>query len=266
MPEKFKIDIDNENFNNYFLKNVMGMGQEQKESLPDQLLYRVFKNGASVNLKNSAKLSFLSKLFILWRALKKNWFIVVEGSEENGMSIEDFVKLKTAMKKRNFGVEKAEDFTASGTFVTGSKELMDALSYLNALSVSPAYAYLTKIKNAPTSKSAEWKVQMGYICKFLAHYEGMKKKVVMEQRIDMSEILLLLVFHAGKELNGPILLKEFYRYSYHTSKTRIKVSLGILQSLGLISKTGHARTSKFRITPLGTNKIEEIMRKYVINP
>ena len=267
MADKLKLDIQNTNFDQYFEKKVLDMSQSQKETLPKELLYKVFRNGGGFNGKNSSKLSFLSKIFILWRALKHNWFLVVEGEAGEGASVEEFIALKNAVKKgRNYDTESATDFLKSGTFVTGSKELMDTLGYLNNLSISPAYNFVSRSKNVPKSRVQVWKQHMTYMCKLFSNYEGLKKKMVMEKGLSMSDILVLMAIYDGKEVNGPVLSKGVYKHTYHTSSTQVKRSLGALLMLGLVAKTGNTSSSKFRITALGSNKIDEIMGKYIINP
>ncbi|MFK5173314.1 hypothetical protein ACI3QN_12440, partial [Propionibacterium freudenreichii] len=88
------------------------------------------------------------KLYILWKALRKNFFIVVEGDDTNGLTVEQFVEIKNAIKVRDYGVDRVNEFLIpQGTFVTGGKELMESLAYLNNLSTSPAYKYLLRGKN-----------------------------------------------------------------------------------------------------------------------
>lgn len=249
-----RFGLNVENFDLYFEKLAPLISQPAKEALPKDILYRLRKG----------KLTFFGKLWVLWKCLGKRWWLVVE-EENGGLSVEDFVELREAIKRRDFGVPKAEGFISTGTFVTASKELADSFNYLNRLSTSPAYNFLQRAKNKGANKVAERKDQLLYICRFLSHWESVKKRIVSEMSLGIPEVLVLLYYYNGKEMAGSALYKEYYKRAYQSSPTKIKAAFGSLQSMRYLEKIGHTKGATFNITPLGTDIVNTLLSKYVLN-
>lgn len=262
MPLKF--DIQNSNFDYFFLENVAGMSEKQKEQLPKELLYKVFVKGFRVNSKSSSKLSFLAKLFTLVRALNKRWILMVE-DDEKGMNAEEFFKWKDLTKRRNYTSDSATDLVSEGEFVLGNSELFDTFHKLNCLSTSPAYNYIQKIKTKNRVAPDEYISNMKLMISWINNYESIRKKIVMESNISMAEWITLTYLYDGKEKNGSVLYTEKFKYSYNTSRTKIKLSFGSLQNRGFITKYGNGKGCKLQITSLGRDKINSISEKYLVN-
>jgi hypothetical protein len=262
MPLKF--DIDNTNFDYFFLEQATQMSEHQKERLPKELLYKVFVKGFRVNTKSTSKLGFIAKLFVLVRALNKRWILMVE-DDEKGMNEEDFFKWKELTKRRNYTSDSATDLISEGQFCLGNSELFDGFHKLNSLSTSPAYTYIQKTKNKLNIPIDEYKRNMKFLISWINNFEAMRKKIVMESGISMAEWLTLTYLYDGKEKVGAILYTEKFRYSYNTSRTKIKLSFGTLQNKGFITKYGYGKGCKLQITALGTDKINSISEKYLVN-
>lgn len=263
MP-KLQFDIECVNFEHFFEAQASGMTEGQREQLPKELLYKIFTKGFRVNTKMSGKLSFIAKLFVLFKALRKRWIIIVE-DDANGMTEEEYFKFKDLTAKRNYGQDNANELISTGTFVLGCTELVNTYSRLNNLSNSAAYNYLTKGKNKDYTKPEEYIRNQNYICRFVNHYDSQKKKIVMETGLTMAEWITLTYLYDGTERLGSFLYKEKFKYSYNSSSTKIKVSFGTLQSKGLITKHGTGKGCKLQITALGKEKTNSILQKYVVN-
>lgn len=249
-----RFGLDVENFDLYFEKLVPLISQPAKEAIPKDVLFKMRRN----------RLSFLGKLWVLFRCLRKRIWIVVE-EEDGGLSVEDFVELREAIKRRDYGISKAEGLVSSGTFITASKELGDTFDYLNRLSTSGAYNFIQRAKNKIQSKTAERNEQMEFICRFLTHYESSRKKIMLSTRIEMAEWLVLIYLYNGKEMPGSPIWKEVYKFSYNSSQTKIKVAYGTLQNRNYIERIGIGKFTKFKITPLGRAAVNEVMDKFVLN-
>lgn len=262
MPLKF--DLQNDNFEYFFLEQVTQMSEHQKERLPKELLYKVFVKGFRVNTKSTSKLSFIAKLFILIRSLNKRWILMIE-DDEKGMSEEEFFKWKELTKRRNYTSDSATDLISEGEFVLGNSELFDGFHKLNSLSTSPAYTYIQKTKNNVSLKVPEYNRNMKQIIWFLNNYESIRKKMVVESGITMAEWLTLTFLYDGKEKTGAILYTEKFKYSYNTSSTKIKLSFGTLQNKGFITKYGNGQGCKLQITALGKDKVNSITDKFIVN-
>lgn len=249
-----RFNIECENFDLYFEKLVPTIGSAAKEGLPRDVLYKMRRK----------KLGFIGKLFILWKCLRKRWWIVVE-EEEGGLTIEQFVELREAVKRRDYGVPKAEGYVSTGMFVTATKELADSFEYLNRLSNSPAYNYIQRAKNKIPNNTAQWNEQMKFIVRMLAFYESKKKTWVEEKGIMIPDFLVLLYCYCGDEVKGSDMYGSFYKRAYQSSPRKIKVAFMTLQGRGYLKKIGNTSTAKWQITPLGKELINSILTKYALN-
>lgn len=265
MADKTKWDISNENFDHFFAHQSGQMSEQQRFLLPKELYFKLFKRGGSVDTTGSCKLSFLAKLFILIKALRKRVIIMVE--DESGMDEEQYFEYKKLLSKHKYEITSADGLITDAVFVTANKELMDTYSRLNRLSVSPAYNYAIKAKNPHRlpSKQAEYNNQIAYIAKLLSYYESNRKKITMQMGIAFCEWLVLIhIFHGGSVVSSSI-YKEHYRYGYNSSAKQIKLAFGSLQQRGYIVKIGSTRGAKIEITALGRDKVCDIMQKFVVN-
>jgi len=264
MSEKTLFDLSAENFDYYFANELNKISPESKDSLPEDVSFKIFRGGGKQNTTSTSKLGFIAKLFILWKALNKRWFLLVE-DEENGLSTDDFLALRAAQKKRDYKFGTTQWLVSSGTFVLASKELSDSFAYLNRLSLSPSYNFLTKAKNKSSNGAAEWSKQMEYICNFIMTYEANKKRWVADYGISMPEWLVLIYLYHGKEVVGSPIYKSVYKRAYQSSPTKLRRCFGVLQSKGLMQKTGEGNGARLSITPLGKDIVNTILTKYAIN-
>jgi len=249
-----RFGLNVENFDLYFEKLTPLISQPAKEALPKDILYRLRKG----------KLTFFGKLWVLWKCLGKRWWLVVE-EENGGLSVEDFVELREAIKRRDFGVPKAEGFISTGTFVTASKELADSFNYLNRLSTSPAYNFLQRAKNKSLNSVSKKEEELMYIARFLCHYEASKKKWVNQSILNVPEWYVLLALYHGNEVVSTSLYKETFKYAFQSSINKIKKTFRTLKDRNLIEKIGTTRKVTLKITPLGKDLVREILNKYAVN-
>lgn len=264
MADKTKWDIDNENFNHFFHKLSALMTEKQREILPKDLYFKLFKRGGAYDTTSTNKLSFLAKAYILIKSFRKRMIIMFEDDEE-GMGEEEYFKYKKLLSKRQFTVSGASDLIEDAVFVLGNKELFDTFSRLNELSCGKAYNYLVKSKNPIPNKTANHVEQMNYVARFLVNYESNRKRIHMNSGLNMSEWLTMIALYHGEEMEGSKIYNEIYKHSFNSSKTKVKVAFGTLEIKGYIEKFGKSRGMKMRITPLGKGKINEIMNRYVVN-
>src|SRR5580692_1256254 len=234
MPIKTLFDIGSENFDIYFFNQLSNIAPKARDELPRDVNFKIFRGGGKVNAINSSKLSFVNKLFILWKSLNKRWWIVVEDTEK-GMSPGEFFKLREDVKKRDYSTEKASSLKSTGEFVLANKELSDYFSYLNYLSNGPAYNYVSKPKEKIVNKAAEWNKRMRYIVKVFMAYEQNKKTWVSQYKIEMPEWYVLIYLYDGQEVKGAPIHQVTFRRAYQSSPTKIRKCFAVLQSKGLIT-------------------------------
>lgn len=263
MPNPY--DIQNDNFELFFEKQLEGItesGRAVLTKIMDGKLYQADEK--TVRKSQIRKTPFLAKLWILYRALKKRVWIVVE-NEETGLSMEDFVALREAIKKRDFGQKRAEGLMTNATFVTASKDLGEYLDYMAHLSSSPIYRYLNGYRDFKKTNTSEYKDQMDFIVKMIRFYEGNKTRWLEEKRITLSEYYVLLYLYDKEFVKGSDMYKNAFRRASGTSAYSIRTAWGTLSAKGLIVKSGTKRSMRMRITPMGTELINYVLHNYAIN-
>lgn len=262
MPLKF--DISSANFDNYFAIQSAGLGEAQKESLPKEIVYKLFRKGGKPNTNSTSKLSFLAKVFILIKALRKRVIVLIE-DDVNGMDEEQYFKYKKLLKKNDLSIENAKELVSDVTFVLANKEIIDTYAAQNLLSVSKAYSYVTKAKNMPDNKIAVWSKEMAYMCRFLSFYESNRKRISTQTGLTFADWLILIHIYDGNEYEGAPIYKHWYRYSCNSSQNKMKVALSTLQDRGYISKNGKTFKAKYNITEFGRSKVSQVLNKYALN-
>ncbi len=265
MPDKTKWDVSNENFDYFFANQSKMMTESQRLSLPKDLYFKLFKRGGDVNSESTYKLSFLAKIFILIKALRKRVFILVE--DENGMTEEEYFKYREMLFKHKYTISSSDELITDSVFVLANKDVMDTYSRLNRLSTSNAYNYLIKSKNSVRlrSKQSDYVTQVNYICKMLAFYESNRKRIAMQMGLEFTEWLVLIYLFHGGMVKGSDIYKSWYKHSYNSSSRKIKQAFGTLQIRGFVNKIGESRGAKLEITALGRDKVIDIMDKFVLN-
>jgi len=256
--------LENENFDLYVNNEVKKLSEDERKSLPTKLMLKICNRSGRFLARN--KLSFFEKIFTLWKARGKRFYIVIE-DEEQGMSLSDFEKYRSNELKNKVDREELgspyEQAKLEGFFVLGTKELCDTFSYMNKTTCSPMYNYLVKAKNFPPSKISQYKQEVNYIVRFLWTYESIKKKLNTSLRLNMPELLILMYLYEGKTMVSSDIHKKVFRYCYQSSVTKIKVSFGTLQNMGMITKIGFKRNAKLSITELGKEKVNQVLNAVV---
>jgi hypothetical protein len=264
MPNKTLFDIDCEALDLFFSHEIEKISPTAKSELPKDVSFKLFRGGGKFNTKSTSKLGFIAKLYILWKALTKRWWILIE-DEENGITPGQFMDLRKAYKKRDYSPEQAAVLKSTGTIVLASTELAHTMTYLNRLSASGAYNYIMKGKNAPKSKTTEDDKERVQIAKFLAHYEGQKKNIVSSAGLAIPELYVLLTLFEGKDVPTSLISKEKFRRAYQSSPNKIKMAFSTLQTRGLAAKTGVIRGATLQITSSGKELLNTVFEKYILN-
>lgn len=262
MPLKY--DISSQNFDNYFSIQVAGIGEKQKDELPRELNYKIFKKGYKQNANGITKLSFLSKIFVLVKALRKRMVILVE--DENGLSMEEYLKyMSLTPKKQELTLFAGENLVTDATFVLAKKEVMDTYVYMNELSASKQYNYLTKGKNPQINKTTKDVKERAYLARFLSYYESNRKRLTVNTGINFSEWMVLIYLYEGDYMKSSTIHKDWYKYSFNSSATKLKLAFSSLQQKGYVDKIGGMSNAQLRISTLGKKKCDDLMSKYALN-
>jgi len=256
-------NIETDNFELYFEKQLATITEAGREAIPKEL-GKMFRVDGTLQHGFIRKMDYQAKLWVLWRCLGKRVWIVAE-NEETGIGLEDFTKLREAIKRRDFGAKKAEGLTTRAEFFTGNKELGDMFDYLRQLSASPAYNYLNKYKNFKPTKTGEHVREMNYIVRFLRNYESQKKKWGQAKGLSIPEWYVLIYLYDKEFSLGSTIYKDTFKKAHLSSPRRIKGSYGTLQSRGLILKQGTGKGTRLQITPMGREIVNSILANYALN-
>lgn len=261
---KTRFDLDCEALDLFFAYEIDKISPAAKADLPKDVAFKMFRGGGKFRTQSTSRLGFLAKLYILWKALNKRWWIVIE-DEENGLSTGQFLELRKAYKKGDYTPDRANMLKSSGSLVLASKELGDTLTYLNKLSASGAYNYVMKAKNSPKNKTAEDVGQRSFITKFLANYEAQKKNIVSTAGLVMPEFYVLMTVYDGKQVPMSHISRDKFKRAYQSSTSKIKQAFGTLQARGLVAKTGVSRGATLQITSSGKELLNGILDNFVLN-
>ena len=261
---KTLFDIDCEPLDLYFCHEIENITPTAKSDLPKDVAFKMFRGGGKFRTKSTSRLGFLAKLYILWKALNKRWWIFIE-DEENGMTTGQFLELRKAYKKKDYSVDQANVLKSSGSLVLASKELGDNMTYLNRLSASGAYNYVMKGKNAPKSKVSEDTRQRAEVVKFLANFCSQQKKMVIGAGLTVPEFYVLMTLFDGKDLPGSFIYREKFSRAYQSSPSKIKLAFMTLQARGLIVRNGATRSATLQITSSGKELLNGMFEKYILN-
>jgi hypothetical protein len=256
MKRETRYNIECQNFDFYFSNEAEKITPESKAFLPMDVAFRMRPSGLG-------KLSFFDKLFILWKCLRKHWYLVIR-DDEKGIGVKEFVELSN--KRNKDSIKKTETLKSHGELVLANKELADTLTAMNNLSMGAAYNYVAKVKNVQPTKTDKFVDEMAYIARFMIFWEGNKRKMTNETSLNMPEILVLLyLYSAGTDVVGSVMYRETFKQTYQSSPRRIKQAFGSLQTRGYITKTGENSGATLRISALGRDTIARILIKYAAN-
>lgn len=261
MVHNLRFDLQVDNFSRFFSLEVSKMTAEQKGNIPPEILSKLFKTDGTVTEK---PMSFLHQLYVLYQGIGKEIFIVVK-DEDKGLGIDDFNKFQKEQKKRKRTQDAAEYFLSKGVMVLGNTELLDWLSYLNSVTLSPAYKFALSIKNKKSAKIKEVNKEFSFFCNLLMTYEGNKKRIIRQENLTMPELYVLYYLADGKEKRSTPSYVEVYRNAINASRKQILNAFKSLTVKKYIDSWGNARATSYKITSLGKEFLYKIIHKYMMS-
>jgi len=261
-----KYDFVSDNFVNYFLAQIKGLTSSQKEKIPEVLRLKLYSKSDNEKfvVGRSNSLTIFQRLFILWRVMRKKIYIVIE-DEDNGLSIEDFIKAKEWGEGRTVNEDRAGWLISQGHFVLGNKDLCEAFHYMQMISVSSAYKYLLTLKNLKPTKYHNYKVETDYIHSLIMNYESRKKLISRNAGVTVPEWYVLLYFSDGKEKGASSIYTGQYFNSHNASRMQLLNAIKSMVDRGFLTKYGKTFKATYIISPYGLDKLYEITSKYVIS-
>lgn len=259
-----KIDIYNENFNNFFTEKLNQITPKQRSLIPNDLAFKIYKHGDKAS---SEHLTFQEKLWILSVAFSHSVTIMVH-DKERGIGMRDFGKASQANEGKILNGELLEDMRIHSTFVMADKELMTASLYMNHVSCSNIYSLIKEIvENANHSvnkKFVKAKKDMNTILSFLTNYEATKRRIAMDYELTMPQWYALLYFSTGNDKLGVDFAKRDFKYAYASNAFTLQGDMKKLVNRGFLFRRGVKGTYKYYLTAAGVNLLNRIMDNIVL--
>jgi len=254
-------DIKSENFDIYWVKEMLKLTPSQKMSLPSSLL-KVYRGWGNISLPVAKRLTFAQKAQLLAQFCNKQIIVFVD--DESGMSVESFVeyykgKIDWAKELDEKTVEKK---SAEFDFVLGHKELLDGMEYLALIFRSPIYNYLNKPKIRPgkggqTKFDAEAK-HFSKLAEALYNYEANKTFFLKSNNLTPAMWYVLLYYGDGKVKKGSSRIEG----AIGCTQRSLQDAVYFLNNSGYLRRAGSGKTH-YQITPHGLELLYKILSKDV---
>lgn len=256
-----KVDIQSQNFDYYFARQAELIPMPDRELLPPGFNQVLYNSTGSVKLRHLRKFNLMERLFILWKAAKKNFYIVIY-DESRGMSIEDFIQWTRQMRDNDTSREAADPLAESGHFILAGRQLAETFNYLNRVGHSPAMNYVTKLKEKMIHPQADFSRELRGLVMMLTAWESRKREWQNKFGINVPELYILMALYVKGEIKGSLIYKDIFRRAQMSSPSRIKECLLSSREKGLIIKGGITKNSTYRLTPLGADIVNKIIMTY----
>ena len=257
------LDIYVPEFDYQLLCKIDNMTPEQKEQLPTELAFKIFKLGtASVE-----KLTFTEKMYILSVCFKQDIIIVTQDSE-TGIGPKDFRDAVSAQRGKIKNGELLKNMQIPTLFVQGDKELMRALLYMNHIQCSEIFNIIRSAN--PRNKSKRELKFEGYqraltnLIRMLTHYEGTKKNVIVNFNLSVPKLYALMYFFDG-EKRGKDFYTVAFKHAYTSNRSDLGGALAELYQSGHLSRRGNRNTMRYAITSKGIELLTRILNKLIYN-
>jgi hypothetical protein len=256
------LDLYVPNFDHHLLRLLETMSPQQKELVPSELIFKMFKNGLAV----VDKLNFIEKMYLLSVCFKQTIFVGTMA--ENGLSAKDFKNAIEAQKGNIRNSDLLDDMKLPVAFIQGDKELIRAMSYMNHTQCSDIYNLVRgahpKNISKRESKFREFQQAQGNLMKMIAHYEGNKKDVLIHHNLSVPKLYALLYFFDGEKFG-----KDFYnvafRHAYTSNRADLSTALKELNNEGYLNRRGGRMVLKYAITAKGLDLATKVMNKLIFN-
>lgn len=259
-----KLDIFNENFEEYFMKKVSKMTSQQMNILPSELKNKLFNGGL---VRSSYKLKFSEKVYILSTVFDSS-MVMMFTDNEDGLGPDQFKEAIKAEKGKIKNQELAKNIPMDNMFIIGNKELMSPIIYLNHVFCSDIYKLFSipVIREKSVSEKQHIKRAADYaeIINIFGHYEATKKLIAHEFKLDMPSWYALLYF-GNKELPGRPFYSRDFKYAYSSNKMNMYNSLKKLVDTGYMSQRGKRNDLRYSLTAKGLDTLNQIIDRVILN-
>lgn len=256
-------DFYSENFENYFKDIVVGMTQIQKDSLPEQLLFKLF-SGEKLTHGN---LSFKEKVYILNTVFRKKVEIVIE-DENDGISLEDYCLAKKAQAGKRTNTELLSEPRVQASFVLADRDFFKSIAYFNQIFTTEIYKlYKRTFDFDRTQKDINYnkgREVVKHITELILSYEINKKRFVMTNNLNPGKLYALIYFSTGEKLGSSFIKKDF-KYSYNCNAVMLSKAVKELTDTGYLDRRGGTTKYRYTLTAKGQHILNRVIEQIIDN-
>lgn len=253
-------DLNSPNFEDYFERMMNMLTPEQRSRIPDRIKKKLITNKGEIKI---GKTTFMERLFTLVCAGGNRFTITIEPPiGENVLSVEDYYKQKAS--KNESAIESAKDLVDKGTFVLADRDLIKYSFHLSDISASGAYKHFTKLKNSKETSLYKNEQSLNYLIKVLLNYEGNKSKIVRDFGVTPAEFCSLLYFYNGEIRSSANLVEDVMKWAFNMNKQTLTRAISSLISKKMMERHGKKFETKYRITPIGIKRVNDIIQKIIL--
>lgn len=257
------LDIYVPNFDNMLLQRLNTMNPDQRELMPAELKFKIFKKKeASIETMN-----FVEKMYLLSVCFKQS-IIISTMDEEAGISAKDFKSAIEAQKGNLNNSELLNNMQIPALFVQSDKELMRAWQYMNHVQCSDIYnlvkgAHPREISKRET-KYKTYQRNLNGVLKTIYNYESNKKNVIINFGLSVPKLYTLLYFYDG-EKKGSDFYKVAFKHAYTSNRGDLSEAMAAMYLDGYLNRRGARTNMRYSITSKGIELLTRVMNKLIYN-
>lgn len=259
-----KLDFFNENFEEYFMRKVSSLTNQQIAILPTELKNKLFLGGL---VRSSYKLRFAEKVFILSTVFNTEMVIMIK-DENDGIGPDQWSTAIAAQKGKIKNGDLSKNIPVNNMFIAGNKELMSPIIYLNHIFCSDIYNLFSipvvREKSVQEKQHIKRAKEYKGIIEAFTHYEATKKLIAHEFKLDMPSWYALLYFGNKERLGRPFYTQDF-KYAYSSNKMNLYSALKKLVDTGYMSQRGKRTELKYSLTAKGLDTLNQIIDRVILN-
>lgn len=247
----------------YFANQIKNITDEQVGLLPHDIKLRKIHDGKG-RYYEAPKTSFVEKVSLLWKVFGKDVQIVIKDTEDY-FTVDDFVRFERYGTQKEISEGDARELEAKAQLVLGDEDVCRGLYFLRMVQKSPMYKFVMKVRGAKESQVSEFQKQINEFSKMMIFYEGSKKKMVRDMKINIPEWYILLHLSDGIVKKISHVYLGMYYDAYNSSRAQMLRGLKRLKDIGYIQRVGKKNSANYTLTTMGWELFYSCLSKYVFN-
>lgn len=256
-----ELDFKEINFDHYLQMKLRDLPPDVMALVPPLLRQRIFRKKV-ITLVN---VTIAEKLYLITEVLQKKWYVIIDGSGENGLPINTLHRAMLNKRYKRPIYDTARSLVDDGLYIMGDKSLIESLSYTRL--ANSTYVYKTAIpaalrRDEPNSQYKEHRKAYKGLVSMFARYE-MSKGVIHDNFLlgvpEWCTMLYLSLVEEGERVG----LVTAYRGAVGVKEATLIRALTKLMKKGLIECRGRGHKRLYSLTARGDLVILQIMQDII---